>query len=190
MRKEKLHHNSLWCRRFTMQRVLKWTIASPKRLSFWGGGGLWFAIAELEFRKKEEEVKKKKKGDKKKKTSKKWSEYGWRKKKHDVISGEAKKEEKNKRCISAYCSSCDAGQCSSTEPVMSLMQHAIKVILHKPPFSTLHSHTQCRGNVTHPPHPSPTPTQPPTPILSSCPSPSSLLSTTFPRCTGAVRARH
>lgn len=62
------------------------------------------------------------------KASKKRSERGWRRKdKRDVSREEA---EENKRCISAYCSSCDAGQCSSTEPVMSLMQRGIKVILH------------------------------------------------------------
>lgn len=113
------------------------------------------------------------------KASKKRSEYGWRRKdKRDVSREEA---DENKRCISAYCSSCDAGQCSSTEPVMSLMQRGIKVILHKPPLSSLHGHTQCRDNGAQTVSPL---------ILSSCPSPSSLLSTTFPTCTGAVRARH
>lgn len=90
-------------------------------------------------------------------------------------------ENRNKECKAAKfcCSSCDAGQCSVTEPVMSLMQHATKVILHKPPFNTsLQNTTQGqRGAI-------------PPPVLSSSPSPPSLLSPSFPRCTGAVKARH
>lgn len=151
----------------------------PTWSSLWGGSCV--IKAEL-LQKCISKGRNKKRGRKRKgrqKASKKRSEYGWRRKnKRDVSREEA---DENKRCISAYCSSCDAGQCSSTESVMSLMQRGIKVILHKPPSSSLHGHTQCRDNGAQTASPL---------ILSSCPSPSSLLSTTFPRCTGAVRARH
>lgn len=67
-------------------------------------------------------------------------------------SNEAGKKIKGYISAKSWCSSsCDAGQCSVTEPVMSLMQHTAKVILHKPPFNTSDQDTMQGQQDTNPP---------------------------------------
>lgn len=95
----------------------------------------------------------------------------WRAGRRKLKTGERTRQ-RGSTSTRVCCSSCDAGQCSVTEPVMSIMQHATKVILHKPPFKTSRQDAAQGQRDTTPP---------PTPPFKSHPS--------FPRCTGAVRAR-
>ena len=139
---EKLQHISLWCLCFIMQGVQTEQALSSMTIIL--RGKLWCYSRSCSSRRDKEEEEKERKLTWERITDRLGQQTSRKRQRNGKVSVRRwSRVQENKGCISALfcCSSCDAGQCSATEPVMSLMQHATKVILHKPPLNTSRHHT-------------------------------------------------